>query len=170
MPYGPQKILSIQRDGSSSLCNSVFIENLSLSLFVSQQRALSCFFGSTSAGPCLFILKWLLLRQEHQQREEARKDCGKTHTHTDTGWFQGIVAQWVAQVSRIITCFFKEFGFEPALLVPASAHLTRWITFAASLASQGPSSLLISRRNSVYRAVQHHSWIQHQRWDSVDSV
>ena len=82
MPYGPQKILSIQRDGSSSLCNSVFIENLSLSpLFVSQQRALSCFFGSTSAGPCLFILKWLLLRQEHQQREEARKDCGKTHTH-----------------------------------------------------------------------------------------
>lgn len=82
MPYGPQKILSIQRDGSSSLCNSVFIENLSLSLFVSQQRALSCFFGSTSAGPCLFILKWLLLRQEHQQREEARKDCGKTHTHT----------------------------------------------------------------------------------------
>lgn len=171
MPYGPQKILSIQRDGSSSLCNSVFIENLSLSLSVCEPATCTLLFFlaallldlafSYLSGSCY---DRSISNVRRQERTAAKP------THTDSGWFQGIVAQWVAQVSCIITCFFKEFGFEPALLVPASAHLTRWITFAASLAIQGPSSLLISRRNSVYRAVQHHSWIQHQRWDSVDSV
>jgi hypothetical protein len=80
MPYGPQKILSIQRDGSSSLCNSVFIENLSLCLWASNVHSLVFLAAPLLDLAFSYLSGSCYVRSISNVRRQERTAAKPTHT------------------------------------------------------------------------------------------